>query len=315
MSQSPKEGATNCKASERHSRPEEDGILAERYRLLSENMTDVVCQIGPEGEIIFISPSVRPVLGYNVPDIEGRSVYDFLHPEDRERAEGDYLRFSRSGAIEDLEYRVLHANGEYRWMEVKARPVLDREFNPTGVVLAARDVTRHREAIGKMDQKLRQTEEDMGLRLKDLRQTVEQLKDEIAQRKTADREQAERLKRQEAISRVMPVVLYSAQLGTPFAAVWMSDNVGFVTGFPLEKFLNEPGFWLERIHPDDRETVEEYLRLVSTGKIQKTEYRWMCADGEYHLFLDQVVNVQLSEENVTEYFGLWIDITGRQGTN
>lgn len=284
----------------------------ERYRLLAENMTDIVCQIGPQGEIVFVSPSVRPALGYNAPDIEGRSVYEYLHAEDRERAEADYLRFSRTGTVESLEYRVLHANGGYRWMEVRARPVFDREFTATGVVVAARDITRHREAAGEMELLQRQADENLGRRLEELTRTIEQLRDEIAQRKAADREQAERLKRQEAIARVMPVVLYSAQLGTPFAAVWMSENVSFVTGFPMEKFINEPGFWMERVHPDDRETVAEYLRLVSTGKIQQTEYRWMCADGEYHRFLDQVVNVQLSAENVTEYFGLWMDITGRQ---
>lgn len=289
--------------------------LEARYRLLAENMTDIVCQIGSQGEIVFISPSVRPALGHNATDIEGKSVYEFLHPDDRERAEADYVRFSRTGTIEDLEYRVLHANGGYRWMEVRARPVFDREFSPTGVVISARDITRQREAAGEMEMLRRQADENLGRRLEELTRTIDQLRDEIAQRKSADREQAERLKRQEAIARVMPVVLYSAQLGTPFAAVWMSENVGFVTGFPLERFLNEPGFWMERVHPDDRETVEDYLKLASTGKILQTEYRWMCADGEYHWFLDQVVNVQLSEENVTEYFGLWMDITGREDIN
>lgn len=289
--------------------------LEARYRLLAENMTDIVCQIGSQGEIVFISPSVRPALGHNATDIEGKNVYEFLHPDDRERAEADYVRFSRTGTIEDLEYRVLHANGGYRWMEVRARPVFDREFSPTGVVISARDITRQREAAGEMEMLRRQADENLGRRLEELTRTIDQLRDEIAQRKSADREQAERLKRQEAIARVMPVVLYSAQLGTPFAAVWMSENVGFVTGFPLERFLNEPGFWMERVHPDDRETVEDYLKLASTGKILQTEYRWMCADGEYHWFLDQVVNVQLSEENVTEYFGLWMDITGREDIN
>jgi PAS domain S-box-containing protein len=315
MSQSPNDYINNGATTEGRDRPDEADGLAERYRLLAENMTDVVCQIGPQGEIVFVSPSVRPALGHNAPDIQGKSVYEFLHPEDRERAEADYVRFSRTGTIEDLEYRVLHANGEYRWMEVRARPVFDREFIPAGVVIAARDITRHRETAGEMELLRRQADENLGRRLEDLARTIGQLRDEIAQRKTADREQADRLKRQEAIARVMPVVLYSAQLGTPFAAVWMSENVGFVTGFPLERFLNEPGFWMERVHPDDRETVEEYLKLASTGKIQQTEYRWMCADGEYHWFLDQVVNVQLNEENVTEYFGLWMDITGRQDIN
>lgn len=297
---------------EGQSRTDKPMDLAERYRLLSENMTDIVCLIGPQGTIDFISQSVRPALGYNATEVEARSVYEYMHPDDRERAEADYLRFSRTGTVEDLEYRVLHANGEYRWMAVRARPVLDREFSPSGVVVSARDITPQKQAWDQMETLRHQAEKDMGKRLAELSKTIEQLRQEIAQRKLADREQAEGLKRQEAISRVMPVVLYSAHLGTPFAAVWMSENVSYVTGFPMERFLNEPGFWIDRVHPDDRETVDEYLKLVSTGGILQTEYRWLCADGEYHWFLDQVVNVQLSEESVTEYFGIWIDITGRK---
>jgi PAS domain S-box-containing protein len=197
-------------------------------------------------------------------------------------------------------------------MELKARPVFDRDFALAGVVVSARDATDLREAGKEMELLRKEADENLGRRLEELTRTIEQLRREIAERKRADREHSESTRRQEAIMRVMPVVLYSAQLGTPLAAVWMSDNVGFVTGFPLERFLGEPGFWIDRVHPDDRETVEEYLRMVSTGQIRQTEYRWQCADGEYHWFLDQVVNVQLSEDSVAEYFGIWIDITSRK---
>lgn len=285
---------------------------AEGHRLAAENMPGLVCQIDPQGVITYISPSVRFVLGHNAAEVEGRNVYDYLHPDDRERAEDDYRRFSRTGTTESLEYRVRHANGGYRWMELKARPIFDRDFALAGVVVSARDVTDLREAGREMELLRKEADENLGRRLEELTRTIEQLRREIAERKRADREHSESTRRQEAIMRVMPVVLYSAQLGTPLAAVWMSDNVGFVTGFPLERFLGEHGFWIDRVHPDDRETVEEYLRMVSTGQIQQTEYRWQCADGEYHWFLDQVVNVQLSEDSVAEYFGIWIDITSRK---
>ncbi len=283
-----------------------------RYRLLAENMSEVVCQIGPQGEILFISPSVRPVLGYTPSAVEGRDIYEFLHPEDRPRAEADYRRFSATGTIEQLNYRVQHANGHYVWMVVRARPVLDRQFLPEGMVVSAQDISDRQALSAELEAQRQEADQKLERQLEELRKIIEQLRNEIEARKDADREQAEQWKRQEAIMRVMPVVLYSAQLGTPFAAVWMSENVSFVTGFPLEKFLQEPNFWKDRVHPDDRETVEEYLKNVSAGKIEQTEYRWQCADGEYHWFLDQVVNVQLSDGSIMEYFGIWIDITSRQ---
>ncbi|GEM_PF-6552905 len=292
--------------------PPGEESVAERYRLLAENIQDIVCQLGPQGNIEYVSPSIRFALGHNVPELTGRSIYGLLHPEDRERAEADFQRFSRSGTRENLEYRVRHANGEYRWMEVTARPVFDRDFCLAGIVISARDISELKQAREEAARLRQQSVAELETKTSGLLATVESLREEISERKKADQERAEAFHRQEAIMRVMPVVLYSAQLRTPFAAVWMSDNVGYVTGYPLERFLREPGFWMERVHPDDRETVEKYLEQVSSGKILQTEYRWQCADGEYHWFLDQVVNVQLSESSVTEYFGIWIDITGRK---
>lgn len=290
----------------------EDEVCPEMCKRLAENMLDLVCQIDPRGKIEYISHSVRFVLGHNAPELAGRDVYDFIHPEDRERAEADFQKYYQTGTADNLKYRVLHANGEYRWLEARAKPIFDREFSLSGVLISARDVSELEQARVELKKVKRRAEEELERKAREFSETIERLKSDIAGRKLADQEQAEAGRRQEAIMRVMPVILYSAQLRTPFAAVWMSDNAGFVTGYPLERFLKEPNFWMERVHPDDRRTVEEYLGKVSTGETHQTEYRWQCADGEFHWFLDQVVNVQLSENNVTEYFGLWIDITIRK---
>jgi PAS domain S-box-containing protein len=286
--------------------------LSQRIRMLAENMPGLVCHLDPLGNIEYISTSVRFVLGYNAPELFGKSIYEFLHPEDRQRAEADFQRYSQTGAAEDLEYRVLHANGRYRWMGAKARPAYDREFELAGVLISAWDISELKQAREEAENLKRLAAEDLKNKTQELEAVIESLRSEIADRKKVDQEQAESWRRQEAVMKVMPVVLYSAQLRTPLAAVWMSDNVAYVTGYPLERFIKEPDFWMERVHPDDRETVEEYLEKVSAGAIEQTEYRWQCADGEYHWFLDQVVNVQLSSHNVTEYFGIWIDITSRK---
>lgn len=285
---------------------------ARNYRLLAENMTEVVCQLDDQGTIVYVSPSLRPTLGYNASEVVGQKIFEYLHQDDLFRASEDFDRYARRGTAEDLIYRVRHANGQYLWMAVRARLLYDRDFLVAGLVLTARDISeaqRLREEIEAM--KLRQQEE-LVQRTAEAGRIIEELKSEIAQRKEADRREAESRFRQEAIMRVMPAVLYTAQLGTPMAAVWMSENVSYVTGYPVEKFLQEPGFWIDRVHPQDRETVEEYLQQVASGRILATEYRWLCADGEYHWFLDQVVNVQISEKSVTEYFGIWIDITARE---
>lgn len=53
-----------------------------------------------------------------------------------------------------------------------------------------------------------------------------------------------------------------------------------VYGRSMSEFLDAPQFWLEAIHPDDRERVDmEYARLIDTGT-HDIEYRIARADGE-----------------------------------
>ena len=286
---------------------------ADYYRLLAENMTEVVCRLDDQGTIVYVSPSLRPVLGYNADsEVLGKKIFEYVHPDDLFRASQDFDRYARSGTAEDLRYRVRHANGQYLWMAVRARLLYDRDFLMAGLVLTAKDISDLQRLEDEREVMVAEHRSELEQRTAELNRIIEALRSEIAQRREADRLEAESRFRQEAIMKVMPAVLYTAQLGTPMAAVWMSDNVSYVTGYPVERFLKEPGFWIEKVHPQDRETVKEYLKQVAAGRVLATEYRWLCADGEYHWFLDQVVTVQISEKSITEYFGLWIDITSRE---
>src|SRR5262249_45737033 len=48
-------------------------------------------------------------------------------------------------------------------------------------------------------------------------------------------------------------VTYSASPEPPFGATFLSENVAAVLGYSAAQFLAEPGFWVDRIHPADRE--------------------------------------------------------------
>lgn len=53
-----------------------------RLRLLAENATDLVGRVTVDGQILYLSPSCRAVLGYAPAELIGRSVFDFVHPDD-----------------------------------------------------------------------------------------------------------------------------------------------------------------------------------------------------------------------------------------
>jgi PAS domain S-box-containing protein len=56
-----------------------------RFRLLAENMSDLVCLHEPDGRYVYISPSCRRLLGYEPEELLGKDPYDLFHPEDLQR--------------------------------------------------------------------------------------------------------------------------------------------------------------------------------------------------------------------------------------
>ena len=57
-----------------------------RYRLLADNIADIVILLDGRGILLFVSQSVEPVLGLRGEDLIGKSCFDLVHPDDRDRA-------------------------------------------------------------------------------------------------------------------------------------------------------------------------------------------------------------------------------------
>jgi PAS domain S-box-containing protein len=127
----------------------------------------------------------------------------------------------------------------------------------------------------------------------------------------AERVLRESENRQAAILNSVPVILYTFQMdnGRP-RLTWMSPNVEQITGFPVSRFMTDRMFWISRMHPDDQPLVLDQLREFNQYVSKPMEYRWQCADGSYHWFLERVDGVVQNNSQV--YVGTWLDITTRK---
>jgi PAS domain-containing protein len=124
----------------------------------------------------------------------------------------------------------------------------------------------------------------------------------------------ESLAKQALVIRALPVVIYSSRASGDFAALWVSDNIEKVSGFPGGALLKDTNLWVARRHPDDRERVfQEFQRLPEVGTLN-VEYRWQVADGTYRWFLDQAVLQRTPDGQAKEILGLWLDITERNAS-
>jgi two-component system, cell cycle sensor histidine kinase and response regulator CckA len=115
------------------------------YRSLIENAADVISVLGSEGQLRYLSQSVERVLGYKPEEIQGRSVFDLIHPEDLDLAKGRLKESLETGArFEHFEIRVRHRDGSWRTLSVTGT-LLPSETGLRGVVTSARDLTEQRQ--------------------------------------------------------------------------------------------------------------------------------------------------------------------------
>jgi PAS domain S-box-containing protein len=118
--------------------------------------------------------------------------------------------------------------------------------------------------------------------------------------------------RQQAILKTLPIVIHSRSIEPPFAPVFLSDAVEDITGFPAQRFVEEPGFGASRIHPEDAPMVVERISGAVTTGHYSVEFRWLCADGQYRILQDQGVVAPSEDGEAREIFGVILDATDRK---
>ena len=116
-----------------------------RYRLLAENSTDIILNIGRDGRISFASPSVATISGYQPRDVIGRQALDFVDPEDVPIVQAAHARaIAAPGHTETVEYRAITANGERAWAESQTQGYFDESGQVIGVVSAIRNIDQRK---------------------------------------------------------------------------------------------------------------------------------------------------------------------------
>jgi PAS domain S-box-containing protein len=117
-----------------------------RYRLITENVTDIVSQHDREGRVLYCSPSIKRVFGYDPTKSVGAMAIDLVHPDDRQqvlRTLGALIDGEAESATTVCRFR--NASGEYRWLESVLVPVVDPQKGFMHYQMSSRDVTRRKE--------------------------------------------------------------------------------------------------------------------------------------------------------------------------
>lgn len=114
----------------------------QRFRSLVHNSPELILTIDLDGTIGYASPSVERTLAHDTAAITGGSLFDIIHPDDRERARGIVLTL-REGAgtsAPRAEFRFQHKEGGWRDIEVVATNLIN-DPSVGEIVIVGRDVS------------------------------------------------------------------------------------------------------------------------------------------------------------------------------
>ncbi len=95
---------------------------------------------------------------------------------------------------------------------------------------------------------------------------------------------------------------------------FVSQSAKILLGYPLDNWLNQPDFWLNLLHPEEREAVFLHRQQeTEQGRDHEIEYRCVAAGEQVVWLRDKAYLVRDCQGTVQKLRGLLLDITeGKQ---
>lgn len=119
----------------------------ERYRVVADNTYDWEFWIDSNGDSIYQSPSCKRVTGYDASFFIANPAHlkQIVHPDDLER-----FTSHRHGVVSDqtqgdLQFRIIRADGEIRWIEHFCLPVFGKDGTFLGTRGSNSDITERKQ--------------------------------------------------------------------------------------------------------------------------------------------------------------------------
>ena len=149
-------------------------LSEKQYRLLADNALDLIITVASGGRIVYASPAMQDLVGYDHRFMVGQSIYDIIDPQDADgvRKLGSEMRREFSGTV--VRFRLRHRSGEVLWAETAIRPIRDTQ-DGEGVhyVAVVRDISRQKA----LEEQLERANEDLEVSINRLAKTPELLRD------------------------------------------------------------------------------------------------------------------------------------------
>ncbi len=250
-----------------------------RFYDLYENAPNAYFSVGADACIRMCNRCASELLRYPKEELIGKPVFDLYAdtPQGKGKATQVFQHFLTGEAIFDEELQMQRSDGELVWVNLIVNVVRDVEGQIVESRSMAVDITKRK-----------YTEEALRHNRDRFRQVVTSISDHI--------------------------YVTAVNADGNKTNLYISPNIEGLTGYPLERFLDNWSFWAATvIHPDDRATAAKQVEKLARGEASVVEYRLVRADNEVIWVRD---SGRLVEDNgFKTIYGVVGDVTKRKQAN
>lgn len=119
----------------------------ERFRTLVEKSSDAISLVDGSGKVLYSSHAISPIFGYSLEERMGKSVFEFIHPEESAQVLHTFKKLlAQPYGSASIELRYRHKDGSWRWIEALGTNLLE-DPSVQAVAINYRDITERRQLM------------------------------------------------------------------------------------------------------------------------------------------------------------------------
>ncbi|MCY7866139.1 PAS domain S-box protein [Bacillus spizizenii] len=247
---------------------------------LNNMMNDIlslVYFVNKDGRLKYASPTNEGILGFKPSDMVGKSIFDFIHDENREYLEGQLdRRFSNKEKQTDIqELRIKNDRNQYTLVRAAIDSIVASNGSVSNVAINARDITDLKQAGGN-----------------------------LADAYKGIKKMMERVNTLEFIIEKSPVITFVWKEGDS-SIDYVSGNISLL-GYEKEDFINGNITFDDIVHPEDRDDMFKRMdnELAIDTEFDPVEYRLLSKYDQSCLVRDTTFAVVSNDSEVTFYKGI-----------
>lgn len=222
------------------------------------------------GALLEVNKYLCDFLGFTEDELINKKIKTLIHPDDVEE-ESRLFKLFINGFIRQIndEKRYVSKSGEVKWGSVIITPLWKTDEEPSNHIIILEDSSA---------------------------------------RKAAAQVLVESQHRIQSLINTIDGIVWESYIDTR-ESIFISKKVEDILGYSVKQWKSSPNFWLDHLHPEDREMVVQYLgKNLKKEKQLDAEYRIFAKDGSI-VWIRDIVTVVEEYGRPVKLRGIMIDIT------